>query len=93
MNEWKEFDKARDALLCTEAYSASVLASSMNRAKDIDSWSSPWQYLKNPHHSKELLGIPTSVKIKPLPNNSLRMSDVISNEAYTRFLAQESDVC
>jgi hypothetical protein len=33
------------------------------------------------------------VKIKPLPNHSLRMNDVISNQAYTRFLAHESDVC
>lgn len=93
MNKWTEFDKARDALLNTEAYSASVLASSMSREVGTESLAAQWQDFQNPHHSKELLGIPTSVKIKPQPNHNLRMTDVISNDDYTRFLAHEFDVC
>lgn len=89
----KSFATSNRFLGDTEVTSNSIIGSVLGVKRNASSKSRSHSHLENPYHSRELLGIPPTLPLDPIPNEELRINSKFDDPAANVFLYREVSVC
>lgn len=89
----KTFTASERFLQDTEVASNSIVGSVLGVKSEPHSKSHAHAKLTNPYHSRELMGIPPALKLDPVSNEELRITQKLDDTSAYVYLQRESSVC